>query len=55
MDPIQPAQRNIYPIHDCGEILSWLYFDAVSMVKERQQEKDQQYKLKLGTIWNKLE
>ena len=48
MDPVQPVQRNIYPSHTCGEILSWLYFDPVSMVKERQQGKDQPYKLKLG-------
>ena len=42
-------------LSNCGEIVSWLYVDAVSIVKERQQGKDQQYELKLGTTWNKLQ
>ena len=55
MDLIQPVQGNIYPSHNCGEIISWLHFDTVWMVKEREQGKDKPYKLKLGTSCNKLE
>ena len=37
-------------LSNCREDLGWLHFYTVSMVKKRQQVKDQPYKLKLGTI-----
>ena len=42
MEPVDPAQMNIYQINNFKKDLSWLHFDDEPRVQERQQMKDQQ-------------
>ena len=42
MEPVDPAQMNIYQSNNFKKDLSWLHFDDEPRVQERQQMKDQQ-------------
>ena len=42
VEPVEPVQMNIYQSNTYSKDLSWLHFDDVPRVQEKQQVKDQQ-------------